>query len=38
MVESGFDTLPEGRRAEAWRRNDNGWAIQLKNVQAHVEE
>jgi uncharacterized protein YndB with AHSA1/START domain len=36
VVESGFDAIPASRRAEAWRMNAEGWAIQLKNVERHV--
>ncbi len=36
VVESGFDRIPIGRRAEAWRRNDQGWAEQMRNVERHV--
>ena len=37
LVESGFDRLPENRRAEAWRGNDGGWAEQMDNIKAYVE-
>jgi uncharacterized protein YndB with AHSA1/START domain len=37
VVESGFDRIPIGRRAEAFRMNDGGWEAQLKNIAAHVE-
>lgn len=36
VVESGFDAIPAARRAEAWRLNGEGWAIQLGNVERHV--
>ena len=36
VVESGFDALPIARRAEAWRMNDEGWAIEMKNIERHV--
>jgi hypothetical protein len=36
VVESGFDQIPLARRAEAWRMNDEGWAIQMKNIARHV--
>jgi uncharacterized protein YndB with AHSA1/START domain len=36
IVESGFDRLPPGRRDEAFRMNDGGWAEQIKNIDAHV--
>ena len=36
VTESGFDKIPSHRRAEAFRMNDNGWAQQVKNIQAYV--
>ncbi len=36
VVESGFDRIPLGRRAEALRMNDAGWAEQVRNIDAHV--
>ncbi len=36
VVESGFDRIPIERRAEAWRMNDQGWAEQVRNIDAHV--
>jgi uncharacterized protein YndB with AHSA1/START domain len=36
VVETGFDALPASRRASAFRMNEEGWAIQLKNVERHV--
>jgi uncharacterized protein YndB with AHSA1/START domain len=36
VVESGFDRIPAGRRAEAFRMNDKGWAEQVNNIKAHV--
>jgi uncharacterized protein YndB with AHSA1/START domain len=36
VVESGFDRIPEGRRAEAFRMNDGGWAEQMHNIEAYV--
>ena len=36
VVESGFDRIPEARRAEAFRMNDAGWAGQLVNIERHV--
>jgi uncharacterized protein YndB with AHSA1/START domain len=36
VVESGFDKLPESRRAEAFRMNEGGWTAQLKNIERHV--
>lgn len=37
VVESGFDRIPAGRRAEAFLRNSEGWAQQMDNIQRHVE-
>ena len=36
VVESGFDRLPPGRIAEAFRMNERGWAEQLDNIQGYV--
>ncbi len=36
VVESGFDRLPESRRAEAFRMNEGGWGEQMSNVERHV--
>ena len=36
IVESGFDKIPSGRRAEAFRMNDRGWGIQVENIAQHV--
>ena len=36
ITESGFDALPDHRRAEAFRMNDHGWSIQLGNIADHV--
>lgn len=36
VVESGFDALPESRRAEALRMNTGGWEQQMRNVASHV--
>ena len=36
LVESGFDRLPSGRRAEAFRMNDSGWSEQMGNIERHV--
>jgi len=36
IVESGFENIPADRRAEAFLRNDNGWAQQMENIQTHV--
>jgi uncharacterized protein YndB with AHSA1/START domain len=37
LVESGFPGIPEQRRAEAFRMNDNGWTQQMQNIRRHVE-
>lgn len=34
--ESGFDSIPLARRAEAFRMNSQGWAEQIGNIEAHV--
>jgi uncharacterized protein YndB with AHSA1/START domain len=36
VIESGFERIPEHRRAEAFRMNDGGWAQQLENIRKHV--
>lgn len=36
VVESGFDRIPAGRRAEAYRMNSGGWEAQLTNIERHV--
>lgn len=36
VVESGFDALPESRRAAAFRGNEGGWASQVEKVKRHV--
>jgi uncharacterized protein YndB with AHSA1/START domain len=36
VIESGFEKIPRERRAEAYRRNDGGWAQQMTNIQAYV--
>ena len=38
VTESGFEDIPEHRRAEAFLRNDGGWAQQMTNVQQYVEQ
>lgn len=37
IVESGFDGVPEHRRARAFRMNEGGWSAQAENVRRHVE-
>ena len=36
LTESGFDKVPAGRRAEAFRMNDGGWTEQMKNIEKYV--
>jgi len=38
VTESGFENIPAQRRAEALRRNDSGWAGQLRNIEKHVTQ
>jgi uncharacterized protein YndB with AHSA1/START domain len=37
VTETGFDQIPAGRRVEAFRMNDGGWAAQMENIRHHVE-
>jgi len=37
VSESGFDRIPAGRREEAYRMNSQGRAVQMENIQRHVE-
>jgi uncharacterized protein YndB with AHSA1/START domain len=36
VVESGFDGLPLARRAEAYRGNEEGWALQMQAIERYV--
>ena len=36
VIESGFDEIPKEHRAEAFRRNEGGWAVQVENIKSHV--
>jgi uncharacterized protein YndB with AHSA1/START domain len=38
VVESGFDRIPPARRAEAFPRNEEGWTVQLKNIENYVSQ
>ncbi|MGH8496125.1 MAG: SRPBCC family protein [Gammaproteobacteria bacterium] len=38
VVESGFDRIPLARRAEAYRGNDEGWTIQMKQIEQYVAD
>ena len=37
IIESGFERVPENRRAESWLMNDKGWTQQIDNIRVHVE-
>jgi uncharacterized protein YndB with AHSA1/START domain len=37
VTESGFESIPAHRMPEAFRMNDSGWAMQVKNIKSHVE-
>jgi uncharacterized protein YndB with AHSA1/START domain len=32
ILESGFDAIPESRRAKAFSMNSNGWTMQAENI------
>lgn len=36
ITESGFENVPDSRREEAFRMNDGGWSIQIKNIEEYV--
>jgi uncharacterized protein YndB with AHSA1/START domain len=36
VSESGFDQIPEHRRAEAFRMNEGGWEAQVENIARYV--
>jgi uncharacterized protein YndB with AHSA1/START domain len=38
VTETGFDKIPASRKAEAFMRNEGGWAEQMKNIERHVAE
>ncbi len=38
IVESGFDGIPLGRRAEAFRMNSSGWTQQVQNIAKYLDE
>jgi uncharacterized protein YndB with AHSA1/START domain len=38
LTESGFDQLPGDFRLEAFRRNEGGWAEQMKNIEIYVTQ
>ena len=37
VKESGFDSIPNDRRDEAYRMNEMGWSEQMNNIQKYVE-
>ena len=37
VIESGFDQLPEWRRADAFKMNNGGWNAQVENIRKYVE-
>jgi len=37
VTESGFDAMPRESAAELLRRNSEGWAGQVKNIERHVD-
>jgi hypothetical protein len=36
VTETGFSRVPEPRRAEAYRMNEQGWSVQVDNIRAFV--
>lgn len=38
LTETGFESIPAGRRPEAFRRNNGGWSEQMKNIENHVAQ
>jgi uncharacterized protein YndB with AHSA1/START domain len=38
LTESGFESIPAHRRAEAFRRNEGGWTEQMQNIERHVTQ
>ena len=38
VTESGFSDVPDGRRREAFIRNNEGWAQQMKNIEEYVTQ
>jgi uncharacterized protein YndB with AHSA1/START domain len=37
IVESGFDAIPESRRAKAFSMNSNGWNSQIENIRKFLD-
>ncbi len=38
LAESGFEDLPDARRAEAHAMHQQGWSQQMKNIRAYLDE
>jgi uncharacterized protein YndB with AHSA1/START domain len=38
VVETGFDRIPEARRAKAFQMNSSGWAGQMKRIERYLAE
>jgi uncharacterized protein YndB with AHSA1/START domain len=38
VVESGFEGIPQARRAEAYRGNEEGWTGQMKAIERYVSQ
>ena len=38
VTESGFEKIPQNRRIDAFRMNDGGWTIQMKNIEEYVTQ
>lgn len=36
VTESGFDKIPLARALEAFRMNETGWEIQMKNIESYL--
>lgn len=36
--ESGFDSIPSTRRAEAYQANDKGWDMQLESIDRYLQK
>ena len=38
VTESGFDGIPAARRSQAYRGNEEGWAMQVKQIATHLTQ
>ena len=38
VSESGFERIPLARRAKAFTANEQGWAIQMKLIEAYLDQ